>query len=414
MEELEDLRKEIDSIDDEMTALFRKRMDIVAEIARIKDSLDLPAEDVSRENEIIAGLIAKYGDDPLLPYFVKLERTEIKLSKHLQSGIMENAGVIIRKGALEKASEYMDLDRKVLIVTDSGIPKKYVSCLKKQCGKPFVVTLPAGEESKNLDNYVTIESMMLRDGFGRGDCVVALGGGMVGDISGFAASTYMRGINFYNIPTTVLAQVDSSVGGKTAVDLERSKNIVGTYYDARTVIMDPLLLDTLDERQYRNGLAEAVKTGVVLDPELFSIFENCDPRERIEDIIRLSVKAKSRVAFEDQHESGLRRVLNFGHTLGHAIESFEGLQTLLHGECVSIGMIPMCEPACRERVRSVLESLSLPTSWDGDCEDLSKVLLHDKKRYGGIFKSVIAYDIGKYEITDLSLADLMKRYKEAF
>lgn len=414
MEELEELRNEIDSVDDEINVLFRKRMETVAKIAELKNSNGLPAEDISRENQIIAGLIEKYGDDPLLPYFVKLARTEMKLSKHLQSGIMENAGIIIRRGALEKASEYMDLDRKVLIVTDSGIPKKYVSCLKKQCRKPVVVTLPEGEESKNLDNYVTIESMMLRDGFGRGDCVVALGGGMIGDISGFAASTYMRGINFYNIPTTVLAQVDSSVGGKTAVDLEGSKNIVGTYYDAMTVIMDPDVLDTLDKRQFRNGLAEAVKTGVVLDPELFSIFENGDPHERIEDIIRLSVKAKSRVAFEDQHESGLRRVLNFGHTLGHAVESFEGLQTLLHGECVSIGMIPMCEPGCRQRVKDVLESLSLPTSWDGNCEDLSRVLLHDKKRYGGIFKSVIACDIGRYEIRDLSLADLMKRFKEAF
>ncbi|MGN0492395.1 MAG: 3-dehydroquinate synthase, partial [Acutalibacteraceae bacterium] len=262
--------------------------------------------------------------------------------------------IYLEHGALKKAGEYLNLNRRVFIVTDSGVPADYSKTVAEQSKTPVIVTVKEGEPSKCFDTYKYLLSQMVEKGFTRSDCVVAVGGGVVGDMAGFAAASYMRGIDFYNIPTTVLSQVDSSVGGKVAIDFEGYKNLVGAFYPPKAVIIDSDTLKTLPERQISNGLAESVKMSLTSDKDLFRIFEQEDIKSNIDTIIERSLKIKRDVVEKDEKEGGLRKILNFGHTLAHAIESENGMENLYHGECVALGMIPMCSVEVRERLVPVL------------------------------------------------------------
>ena len=182
--------------------------------------------------------------------------------------------IVVERGLLKNAGKHLGLNRRVLVVTDSGVPASYAQSVAKQCAKPVICTIETGEGSKSLETFGHLLQTMMDHGFSRKDCVVAIGGGVVGDLSGFAASAYMRGIDFYNIPTTLLSQIDSSIGGKTAINFGGVKNIVGAFYQPKKVLVDPDLLKTLPERQISNGLAEAIKMALTSDEELFDIFEN--------------------------------------------------------------------------------------------------------------------------------------------
>ncbi len=322
--------------------------------------------------------------------------------------------ITVERGVLKKASTVLNLERKVLIVTDDGVPKEYSQCLAAQCKEAFTVTLPQGEESKSLACFEKLCAAMLEHGFTRSDCVVAVGGGVMGDLAGFAAASYMRGIDFYNIPTTVLSQVDSSVGGKTAVNFNGIKNIIGAFYQPKAVLIDPDTLKTLSNRHFSNGLAEAVKMAATFDEELFSLFENCDPAEHIEDIICRSVDLKRRVVEQDERESGLRKVLNFGHTMGHAIESTEDLGGLYHGECVALGMIPMCSDEVKARLVPVLKKLDLPTKYHGEAKKLVAAAAHDKKFAGEKVTVITVPKIGKFETQEWNTQKLFERMEEFF
>ena len=322
--------------------------------------------------------------------------------------------ITLSRGALSRAGEIADLDRKVLVVTDSGVPKEYAETVAKQCRSAVTVTVPTGEGSKSLEVFGGLCGTLLENGFTRGDCVVAVGGGVVGDLAGFAAASYMRGIDFYNIPTTVLSQVDSSVGGKTAVNFGGIKNIIGAFYQPKAVIIDPEVLKTLSPRHFSNGLAEAVKMSLTFDRELFELFEHESAAENIETIIEHSVKSKAAVVEKDEHEAGLRRVLNFGHTIGHAVESVEGLGGLYHGECVAIGMLPMCGGELRPRVEGVLKKLNLPTKWSGDPQKLLSAAAHDKKFSGGLVTVVTLPEIENYRFEKWSSEELLSRMEAFF
>ena len=315
--------------------------------------------------------------------------------------------IVIEKGSLKNADRYLDLKRKVLIVTDSGVPKDYYRTISDMSLESLILVVPAGESSKNFDNYKRILEALVSSDFTRSDCVVAVGGGVVGDMAGFAAATYMRGIDFYNIPTTVLSQVDSSVGGKTAIDFLGYKNTVGAFYPPRQVLIDTDTLKTLDNRQISNGLCEAVKMAVTSDEELFSLFENGFNKERLEDIITRAVSVKKYVVENDERESGLRRVLNFGHTIGHAIES--NCPQLLHGECVAIGMLYMCSPEVKKRLIPVLKKLNLPTKADVSFEKISEAILHDKKAAGDRITTVCVDKIGSYSFEKEETSEFLSR-----
>ena len=315
--------------------------------------------------------------------------------------------IVLEQGALKKAGQLLDLDRRVLIVTDSGTPRRYADAFAAQCKEPILVTIPGGEASKSIAQFERLLSAMLRADFTRKDCVAAVGGGVVGDLSAFAASCYMRGIDFYNIPTTLLSQVDSSVGGKTAVNLDGVKNIVGTFCQPSRVLIDPETLQSLDPRQLHAGLAEAIKMAATFDAELFALIETSESlHDDLPEIIRRSLCIKRDVVEQDPKEHGLRKVLNFGHTVGHAIESFHK-GTMLHGECVSLGMLPMCSAPVRARLKKVLEKYQLPTQIAQTRQQLLPYLLHDKKMGTGRISVVFVEEIGTFTLRELSPEDIL-------
>jgi len=320
--------------------------------------------------------------------------------------------IVLERGSLNKLGEHLNLKRKVLVVTDSGVPMKYAQTVANQCTEPYIVTIKEGEASKCFENYKILLSKMVEYSFTRSDCVVAVGGGVVGDLSGFVAASFMRGVDFYNIPTTVLSQVDSSVGGKVAIDFEGYKNIVGAFYPPRAVIIDSNTLKTLPERQISNGLSEAVKMSLTSDKELFSVFENQDIDENIDLIIEKSLKIKRYIVETDEKESGLRKILNFGHTLAHAIESVNDLENYYHGECVALGMLPMCSKEVRERLLPVLKKLKLPTEVSYDTEKIFEAMSHDKKMSGDNITVVFVPEIGEFEMKTVPFSELKRVFKE--
>ena len=286
--------------------------------------------------------------------------------------------IIIEKGAIEQLNQYMDPDKKTMLVYDTGIPQKWVDLVKKQFTHLAEFCFEQGEGSKNLQTLEQCLVAMSDAGLNRKSQVVALGGGVVGDLAGFAAACYMRGIAFYNIPTTVLSQVDSSVGGKTAVDLGPVKNIVGAFWQPKAVIIDPQVLETLDDRQIAAGLAEALKMGLLFDEDLVCEFEKENPD--LVKIIARSIDLKRIVVEQDEKEAGLRKALNFGHTIGHALEGSFDEHEYLHGECVAAGMLYFIEdPALKERVLAIEEKLNLPQIKDFDPAKVKELLRHDKK-----------------------------------
>ena len=253
---------------------------------------------------------------------------------------------------------------------------------------------------------------MIEYGFTRSDVVVAVGGGVVGDLAGFVAASYMRGVDFYNIPTTVLSQVDSSIGGKVAIDFKGYKNIVGAFYPPKAVVIDSDTLNTLPERQISNGLAEAVKMAMTSDEKLFRLFETQDIMASIDNIIEASLKIKRFVVEQDEKETGLRKILNFGHTLAHAIESENNMQNYYHGECVALGMLPMCSVAERKRLVNVLKKLDLPYEVKCNTEKIIEAMRHDKKMSGDEITVVYVDKIGEFKMRTIPFSVLATEFKE--
>ena len=297
--------------------------------------------------------------------------------------------IILKNGALENLYQFARLDRRVAIVTDTGVPAAYAQRVADQCKDARIITVPQGEGSKSFKVLESVLRQMLDFHMGRGDLVIAVGGGVVGDLAGFAASIYMRGIDFINCPTSTLSMVDSSIGGKTAVDLDETKNIAGSFWQPKLVIVDPDVLATLPRRHYINGLAEALKGGILADPELFAIFESGDIDAQINEIIYRSLRFKKNIVEQDEKEKGMRKALNFGHTIGHGIEATKGIKGrrtvgLYHGECVALGMLPMIESkALQKRVRAVYRRMGLPLRTSYNKEKVLAEMLHDKKAQGG-------------------------------
>ncbi len=321
--------------------------------------------------------------------------------------------IVLERGALNKIGELLKLDRRVLVVTDDGVPSQYADAVVKAAKAPTLVTIKQGEASKSFDSFLMLCRKLLQAGFTRGDCVVAVGGGVVGDLAGFAASAYMRGIDFYNIPTTVLSQVDSSIGGKVAIDLDGVKNIVGAFYQPKKVVIDPEVLKTLPDRQIANGLAEAIKMGLTSDESLFRIFESGDALENIDEVIERSLRVKKYVVEQDERETGLRKILNFGHTLGHGIESEGELKGLYHGECVALGMLPMCSSDVRKRLINVLRKVGLPTTAELDREKVFAAVAHDKKASSdGKITVTFVERAGEHKLITLTLGELKNMIRE--
>ena len=314
--------------------------------------------------------------------------------------------IVVERGSLNKIGSYLDLNRKVLILTDSGVPSEYSKKVHSFCKEGYIYTIEQGEKSKSFENYGKILAYMVEKSFTRTDCVVCVGGGVCGDLGGFVASSYMRGIDFYNVPTTLLSQVDSSIGGKVAIDFGGVKNIVGAFHQPKKVVIDSDTLKTLDKRQVYAGLCEAIKMACTCDKELFEMIEQSNDLESdIEEIIEKSLKIKGDVVEKDPKEKNLRKVLNFGHTIGHAVES-QG--DFLHGESVAIGMVKLCSQNVKERLKRVLEKYSLPTDATYDSEILLDFIEKDKKAKGEHIVIIYVEEIGTFEMREILIGDIKK------
>ena len=268
--------------------------------------------------------------------------------------------VTIAAGALDRVGEILRATapaHRYAIVTDDNVGPAYAARVRSalEAGRSSVFTVPAGEAQKTRETWARLTDELLAAGFGRDSAIVALGGGVIGDLAGFVAATYMRGIPFVQVPTTLLAMIDASVGGKTGVDTSAGKNLVGAFHQPTAVVADPSLLRTLPREHLRAGLAEAIKHGVVADEAYFNVvstmaagIEGTDlAGDAMIDLVARSVEIKAAIVRRDEREGGIRKVLNFGHTIGHAVELLSGY-TLLHGAAVAIGMC--CESALAERL----------------------------------------------------------------
>ena len=316
----------------------------------------------------------------------------------------------LQRGNLSRAGELLDLNRKVMIITDEGVPIRYAENIAGQSKESYIKVVAQGEGSKSLKTAEEILVEMLEYQFSRKDCVVAVGGGVVGDLGGFVASLYMRGIDFYNVPTTVLSQVDSSIGGKTAVNLLGIKNIIGVFYQPKAVLIDQDTLHTLSERQIVNGLFEAVKMGATSDRELFQLFLRDDWKNHLDLIIEKSLQVKKYVVEQDEKESHLRKILNFGHTIGHGFESATKGK-LLHGECVALGMLYMCSEEVKEQLLAIYGKLGfgVPNISEFNMEQVKEAILHDKKASNKNCSVVFVPKIGDGQIEEWPMEQVLSR-----
>lgn len=316
--------------------------------------------------------------------------------------------ILLERGALSRLSQYANLERKVLVVTDEGVPSAYLEQVLAQCPQGYSLVVSQGEGSKSFPVLESICQKLLQEAFSRSDLIIALGGGVVGDLAGFAAACYMRGIDFINIPTTSLSQIDSGIGGKTAINLDGVKNSIGAFYQPKLVLADPDTLKTLPPRHFANGMVEAVKAGLIGDRELFELFEREDPQANADEIIYRSLCVKKRVVEEDEQEKGLRKILNFGHTIGHGVESVYGLSGLLHGEAVAVGILPMLGGnALRDRVRAVFQKLQINPDMPFDSQKVYEVMTRDKKTHGGRI-TIVKVDVpGEAYLEDIPIEELL-------
>lgn len=319
----------------------------------------------------------------------------------------------IERGGLLKAGQYLNLDRKVMIITDEGVPTEYAEKIAEQCRLGYIKVVPQGEGSKSFQTAEEILKDMLELQFSRKDCVVAVGGGVVGDLSGFVASLYMRGVDFYNVPTTLLSQVDSSIGGKTAVNLAGFKNMVGAFYQPKAVLIAPDTLDTLPERQVVNGLMESIKMGMTNDKELVALCAEENWKENLDKIIEKSLLVKKYVVEEDEKESHLRKILNFGHTIGHGFESV-AKGKYLHGECVGLGMLYMSSDNIKEELLKIYKNLGfeVPSEDEFQMDKVKEAITHDKKASASKCSVVYVSEIGNGSIEDWEMKEVLGRLEQ--
>jgi 3-dehydroquinate synthase len=329
---------------------------------------------------------------------------------HIGQGVLDEVGTVLAQLAGT---------RKALLVTQPAIAAAYgdrvLHSLRSQGFAAEMFEVLDAEEAKGLVWLERLYDRAIELRLDRRSPIIALGGGVVGDLAGFAAATYMRGVPLIHIPTTLLAQVDSSIGGKTAINHARGKNLIGAFYQPRVVLIDVGTLQTLSGRELRSGLAEVVKYGVIAKPDLFELLESCTAEGLLQDaalltrVIRDCCQIKADVVSADEHETGVRAILNFGHTFGHAIEAAGGFSTYTHGEAVAIGMIwatalsqrmGLCQPELLVRVKQLLQSLGLPIALKAHINGIRDTLLLDKKAVAGRLRFILAEGLGQVSMRD--------------
>jgi len=328
--------------------------------------------------------------------------------------------ILIGEGLLDELGQslhqYGFNTTRIALVTDSNVGKLYkerIAEILSQAGfDPWIIEIPAGEEHKNLAWLAFLYDRLVEGRLERSSPLLALGGGVIGDLAGLAAATFQRGLPFIQVPTTLLAQVDSSVGGKTAINHPSGKNLIGAFYQPRLVVIDVNALKTLPRREFLSGVAEVIKYGVILSPDLFALLETSlpallrlDPQLLIS-VIKTCCQLKALVVEEDETEGDYRAILNFGHTLGHAIENATEYKQFLHGEAVAMGMVfaaylswkrKFCDETVKERICQLVKKAGLPVDVPKELKDeyILRGMAVDKKASGGKIKFVCIEELGK-------------------
>ena len=332
--------------------------------------------------------------------------------------------ILLERGLLSRAGEecakLFAPGARVMSSSDSNVyplfGEKVAVALREAGFRVFSCTFPAGEQSKQLSTVEGFYRALAENHFTRSDFVVALGGGVTGDMAGFAAATFLRGIDFVQVPTSLLAQVDSSVGGKTGVDLPFGKNLVGAFHQPRLVLIDPDTLDALPPHFFADGMGEVIKYGCIRDKDLFENLEKQDVKEHLKEVIFRCVDCKRQIVEADALEKGERMLLNFGHTLGHAMEKLRDFQGLSHGEAVGIGMVllsqagekaGLTQPGTADRIATLLEKYGLPTKTTDTPAELAAAASLDKKTDGDNLHLILLQSIGEACIHTIPAADLL-------
>lgn len=340
--------------------------------------------------------------------------------------VREGYNVVIAAGLLDESGSLLRAalgDCRLALVTDSNVAGLYLErVLKSLRAAGYDVSsfvFPAGEQNKNMQTLADLLEFFAGERLTRTDCVLALGGGVTGDMAGFAAGCFLRGIRYVQMPTTLLSAVDSSVGGKTAVDLAPGKNLAGLFHQPSLVLCDTNCFATLPEGEFANGAAEAIKTGILDSEALFSMFETGDVQDNISEIVAQCVRFKARVVEQDETETGLRKTLNLGHTAGHAIEQCSGY-TIPHGHAVAIGLaiiaraaeaLGWAEEKIAARVEAALVRNGLPTTTEFSPEALANAALSDKKRAGGQMTLVVPRAIGECYLKEIPVEQLERVFR---
>ncbi|MDD2374500.1 MAG: 3-dehydroquinate synthase [Eubacteriales bacterium] len=336
--------------------------------------------------------------------------------------------ILIRKGALAKTGEIASgvcTGRRACVVSDENVWPLYGNTVQTSLEVAgFTVSnalVPAGEASKSMDKLMYLYECFNQAGINRADLIVALGGGVIGDLAGFAAATWLRGVPLVQIPTTLLAQVDSSIGGKTAIDLPFGKNLAGAFYQPQAVIMDPSVLLSLSRGQMADGMAEVIKYGLIRDDNLFEQIES--KAYDLEWVLERCVRTKITVVSRDERDTGERMLLNFGHTIGHAIEKVTAFSRYTHGEAVAIGMVAAARvgeflgetaPGTSKRIIKVLESYQLPVATDLSLDDILPAIASDKKNVGSRLYFVLIKETGQAYLKPMKKSELTDVLREVW
>ena len=325
---------------------------------------------------------------------------------------IENANyeVVLGTNILHDLNSYYDFSKhnKILIISDDGVPSSYSKIVRSQLPNSMEFVFDHGESNKNIQTFIKLQETLLEYEFTKSDLLIALGGGVVGDLVGFTASTYKRGINYINIPTTTLSQIDSSIGGKTAIDMGDVKNAIGTIYQPNLVIVDFETLKTLDKYQFSSGLVEALKAGILKDRKIIDLFDNLE--SNYQEIIYRALVVKKEIVEEDTYEKGIRKYLNLGHTIGHSIEL---LGDMSHGEAVGLGMLYVIKDrSLKEKVKDCLAKLGLRNEFEFDLEKALNILVNDKKANNKGIQMVFANKVNDIEIVTLQKEEILELMKE--
>ncbi len=316
--------------------------------------------------------------------------------------------IYFEQNIINHVAKYIDhQDRKILIISDDLVPYKLIEKLKIQLNNAFLKIVKSGEVSKSLSTYESIIEYLLDNKFSRKDAIIALGGGVIGDLAGYVSSTYMRGIDFYQIPTTTLSQIDSSIGGKVAININKTKNCVGAFYQPKAVFIDIEALKTLPIRHYNSGLIEAVKAGILHNEFLFELFEKDNFTDYIEEIIYQALLFKKSIVEEDEKELGIRKILNLGHTLGHGFESYFNLSGLYHGEAVALGLkyVIKNEDILR-RYLNIIKKLNIDVNIEFNKDEVISYILNDKKANHNGIEFIFANNFNEQSFKTLTVSEI--------